>query len=112
MSPQARESLRDDDRIESWNFPDRFETAEQLATALDTWKSWAQGQPITRQQIIATIDNLHEHAQSSRSPGAHALSDVITRCVKHHGIDGNHLLQTRASVEIEIDKPDVSSTVG
>jgi hypothetical protein len=101
---QARASLRDHDLFESWTvLPDRLETAEQLVAALDTWAAWAQGQPIARRQIVAAIDQLEQHAHRDNSTGAQRLADVVTRWAEHHGIEVNHVHQTRAPVEIELD---------
>ncbi len=46
-----------DDMWDRWNYhPERLHEAETRIDALDTWKQWAQGHPVDREQLADTVE--------------------------------------------------------
>jgi hypothetical protein len=96
--------MREHDRLESWRgVPERLEATQQLAASLGTWRAWAHGQPITNDQIIATINQLDEHAATRNTPGTRFLTDIMYRWAQHHCVDVDANRQVAISRGIELD---------
>ena len=69
-------------RISSrWNDPQRnLERAHETVAALDTWKNWANGHPVTANHLAHAATVLHD----SHQPGHRELAAPLTDWVRRH----------------------------
>jgi hypothetical protein len=70
-----------------WNYyPERLDTAEVRLDALDTWKQWAQGHHLGRDQLADTVDTL-SHSPEAATDGTLALANVVWQWADQNHID-------------------------
>jgi conjugative relaxase-like TrwC/TraI family protein len=85
--------------------PERLRDAERLVDALDTWKEWAQGHPVDRDQLADTVEALTQGPDASID-GSLALADVLRRWAHHNNSD----IQPHRTQNVE--RPDLGIELG
>ncbi len=103
----ARDALRTHDILANLQyFPEHLAAAEARGDALDTWRDWAAGKPVTQDRLVETVTTLHEIAGHEPDKGTRQLADVIHQWAEQHGIELNRPpVQQHRTIEtgIEID---------
>jgi hypothetical protein len=70
-----------------WNYhPERLRDAETRIDALDTWKQWAQGHPVDREELAASVEAL-SHSPEAAIDGTLALANVVRQWAHQNNID-------------------------
>jgi len=92
--------LKDDvaERIlDGWTaIPERFANAQQRIEALDAWKDWAAGKPITVEQTLDLIDALQPAAKDVNREFHQSLANVVESWADARGIH-----REQPTIEIE-----------
>ena len=100
----ARRDYESHHQIERWSYhPERLEAIEQRIDALDGWRDWAQGKPITDRTVIDIIHGLNTEARTGGNGALTALADVIHRWAQTEGLDLSRPTPTIERAGIEID---------
>ena len=83
--------------IDSWTaIPERFANAQHRIEALDAWKDWATGKPITAEQTIDLIDALQPAANDPNRKFHQSLVNVVETWADARGIH-----RQQPAIEIE-----------
>ncbi len=97
---QELRRLKDDvaERIlDGWTaIPERFANAQHRIEALDAWKDWAAGKPITVEQTLNLIDALQPAAKDVNRDFHQSLANVVESWANARGIH-----REQPAVEIE-----------
>jgi conjugative relaxase-like TrwC/TraI family protein len=89
----ARNALSTHDTIAKWNYlPEHLSAAEAHIGALDTWRDWATGKPVTQQDLTWAVETLHEIAVRHPDDGTRQLAEVMLEWAEQRG---THLAQPR-----------------
>ncbi len=73
----AHDALRTEDMWDRWNYhPEGLREAETRIDALDTWRQWARGHPVDREQLADTVEAL-SHSPEAAADGTLALANVV-----------------------------------
>jgi len=73
--------------IDSWTaIPERFATAQHRIEALDAWKDWAAGKPITAEQTLDLIEALQPGRKDVNREFHQSLANVVETWADARGI--------------------------
>ncbi len=83
--------------IDSWTaIPERFANAQQRIEALDAWKDWATGKPITSEQTLDLIDALQPASKDVNREFHQSLANAVESWAETRGIH-----RQQPTIEIE-----------
>ncbi len=103
----ARDALRTHDILAKWQyFPAHLAAAEARVEALDTWRDWAAGKPVTQDHLVEAVTTLHEIAIHEPDSGTRQLANIIHEWAEQHGVELDRPpVQQHRSLEtgIEVD---------
>jgi hypothetical protein len=102
----VRDGLSTHDMWDRSNYhPERLHEAETRLDALDTWKQWARGHPIDREQLADTVEALG-HSPEAATDGTLALANAVRNWANQNKIE---LEPYRAKT---IERPDLGIELG
>ncbi|MEI8240746.1 MAG: hypothetical protein WCI22_15130, partial [Actinomycetota bacterium] len=103
----ARDALRTHDILAKWQyFPEHLSAAEARVDALDTWRDWAAGKPVSQDRLVEAVATLHEFAVHEPDNGTRQLANVIHEWAEQHDVElTRSLVQQHRSIEtgMELD---------
>ena len=103
----ARDALRTHDILAKWQyFPEHLSAAEARVDALDTWRDWAAGKPVSQDRLVEAVATLHEIAAHEPDNGTRQLANVIHEWAEQHDVElTRSLVQQHRSIEtgMELD---------
>lgn len=83
--------------LDGWTaIPERFANAQHRIEALDAWKDWATGKPITAEQTLDLIDSLQPAAKDVNGDFHQSLANVVEAWADTRGIH-----RQQPTIEIE-----------
>jgi len=84
----ARAALRNHDIMDKWYYrPERLAAAEATVDALDIWRDWAVGKPVSDGRLSDAVTVLRELAATEPHDGTGELADVLHRWAMRNGIE-------------------------
>ena len=104
----ARAALSNHDIHTRWQYlPEHLAAAEAHVDALDTWRDWATGKPVTQDHLVEAVATLHDIADHQPDNGTRQLANVIDEWADRRGIllsspPVENLRSERTGIEIDL----------